>query len=515
MLNIKSRLTTGYTAHMSVAGTIGILALTISTFLSGSGIYFSTAGTTLGQPERLAISGIATLFITSLAFIFWVKAGHAVHERRLRRSQRALPKPRATGWVFAGVLMTSMSLLTAITALLYMNNKDGVQAMMNNAAFSSTVGPVSVLSDGMTEIALTASQADALASNRSQVESAVGGTCGVSPAGAGPLTRMRAAHAEEAANIFRRATALSERARLISSNMIAAQSQARVEALFQDAVNLRLDPERLAIANAAEGLKRGYGTDGFLFEGRQRFCPDPVLATLFSEIETSARNVIELPSGAPVRRDVKIFDVFMLVLPVLMDGQQGREVGITRGTILPFVIFALLVDIVSLAGAWAHGAGNATRIKGSELEQIHKTAWILRNFVWEFPPLQDGSTSGKGTAGKSQAFVCVPLGGDPKRTHQAEYLTALFKLSVDAEHQFETLEPRRREFEPWVSQMRLAGGGATHYALYPVKSQATYDQLMQMKVDAISALGLAELDTEFLPEFGQGSNKNVVSLRAA
>jgi hypothetical protein len=515
MMNFKSNMTTGYISGMSVAGVIGFLALTISTFLSGSGIYHSTSGTSLGQPERVLISGIATLFITSLAFIFWMKAGHAVHERRLRKSQRALPKPSATGWFMAGVVMTVMSLLTAVTALLYMNNREGVQTMMNNAAFSGTVGPVNLLSDGMTDIALTAARADSLATSRSQVESAVGGTCGLSPAGAGPLTRMRAAHADQAGDIFTRATALSERARQISTNMITAQNQPRVEALFLEAVSLRLDPERLAIANAAESLKRGYGSEGFLFEGQRRYCPDPVLAALFGEIEASARNVIDLPPGAPVRRDVRIFDVFMLVLPILMDSEHGREVGITRGTILPFVIFALIVDFASLAGAWAHGAGNATRIKSSELEQIHKTAWILRNFVWEFPPLQDGNNSNNNSVGKAQAFVCVPLGGDPKRTHQAEYITALFNLSVDPEHQFEPLEARRLEFEPWVSQMRLAGGGATHYALYPIKSQASYDQLMQMKIDAISALGLAELDTEFLPEFGQGSNENVVSLRAA
>lgn len=500
-------------SRLSVAGLVGGIALVVSTALSGSGVYFSLAGSSLGEPARLAVSAVSTLFLTLLAFWFWLQAGRAGRERSLRRAQPALPKPRVLLYIVSGLVMSSLSVLTATTALLYLSNRDGVQALLNQSSFVATIEPVAGMAWGMAEIAAKAAQANTLAADRSQREAAFGGTCGVSAPGVGPLTRMRAAHAVSAQELVSRADGLSAEAAKISRALIVARDQETVNTLFVEALALRNDPARLAIAHDAEVLAGGYGGAGFLFEGRQRACQDPQLAALFGEIARTARNVVELPTLPPLRREARIFDAFAVVIPVLTNEEHGRAVGISRATILPFVLFTVLIDLVSLGGAWGHGAKQARRLSDDEREQLHRTAWVLRNFFWEFPQLGHASTT-PDDAESCQAFIIVPLGGNPERTRQAEYLTALFDLSVDPAFQFEPLVARRREFEPWVEQMRLASGNATHYAIYPIKTQAIYDRIMAMKRDALRALALTRIDGSDLPEFGVMKNPRATPLRA-
>lgn len=499
---------------VSIAGLVGGIALVLSTVLSGSGIYFSLTGSSLNEPSRIAVSAVSTLFLTLLAFRFWLQAGRSSREKHLRRAQAALPAPRVWHYIAGGLVMSSLSVLTATTALLYLNNRDGVQALMNHAAFSATIEPVNGLADGMAGVALTAARADRLAAKRSKREAAVGGTCGVSARGIGPLTRMRAEGAKAANSIARRAAVLSTAAEKTARALISAKDQSVVNTLFSDARALRTNPDRLLIAQEADALARGYGGAGFFFENQQRGCSDPELAALFAEIATAAHDVVDLPMQPPLRREVKIFDAFAMVVPILIDEDKGRDVGISRATILPFALFTLLIDLVSLGGAFGHGVGRAVMMTGKEQQQIHRTAWVLRNFVWDFPVLPGHEDEGQGGDNVCQAFVFVPLGGNHERTRQAEYLTALFDLSVDPAFQFEPLVARRREFEPWAEQMRVASGDATHYAIYPIRSQETYYRIMEMKRDALRALALSTIHDGTLPEFGSSPNGNVVPLRA-
>jgi len=167
-----------------------------------------------------------------------------------------------------------------------------------------------------------------------------------------------------------------------------------------------------------------------------------------------------------------------------------------------------------MAGALSFGASRAVRITPSELEQIHRTAWVLRNFFKVWPFLGSEGQTDPQKVNDGQAFVYVPLGGSPERTHQAEYLVALLGLDVDPAYQFVPLLARRSEFRDWVNQMKLAGGGATHYAQYPIRDQATLDRIKRMKREALMALGMRKLDTTNFPEFGQEPKDKVVTLKA-
>ena len=295
---------------------------------------------------------------------------------------------------------------------------------------------------------------------------------------------------------------------------MSAKDQAEVNDLFTKAQTLRNNPNRLAIASEAEELSRGYNTAGFFFEGQQRLCPDQELSQLFGAIASAAENLIELPSQPPLRRDVRIFDVFSMVGPILVSDDVGRDVGISRATVVPFVFFSILIDLVSMMGAMVHGMGRAQKICEMDLRQLHRTAWVLRNFFWEFPLLGMPDFVDDDCEGKCQAFVTVPLGGNPERTRQAEYLTALFDLSVDPASQFEPPVARRQEFEPWVQQLRLASGNASHYAVYPITSQETYETIKSLKRDALRALALNELPDNDFPEFSVDGGPRVVSLYA-
>jgi hypothetical protein len=502
------------TTRLTVAGLIGGIALIASTLLSGSGIYFSLSGSAMSEPARLAVSSVSTLFLTLLAFWFWMQAGRASRERQLRKGQPALPQPRLWMHVAGGMVMSLLSILTATTALVYLGNRDGVQALMNQTAFAATIEPVARLAADMAAIASEASMADRIAAQRSQREAADGGTCGNSPKGTGPLTRMRAAHAAAASDIAARAEKLSREATGINRALITARDQTAVNALFLDAVALGTHADRLAIAMEADALARGYAGQGFWFEDRQRNCRDEELAQLFARIAASASGVAELPTQPPLRREVRIFDAFAVTIPVLLDEDHGRAVGINRATILPFVLFTVLIDLVSLAGAIGHGSSLARRLSDKERAQLHRTAWVLRNFLWEFPVPAAGAPAESTDPEPCQAFIFVPKGGNPERTRQAEYLAALFDLSVAPAFQFEPLIARRKEFEPWVEQMRLASGGATHYAIYPIKDQKIYARIMEMRRDALRALALTPIDGSELPEFQQKSSGHVTSLRA-
>lgn len=502
-------------ARASIAGVIGVVALVLSTALSGSGIYFSLENTSLSGPAKVLTASVSTFLLTLLAFRFWLMAGRESTEARLRSGHAALAKKSARPFILVGLAMSSLSVFTATTALVFVSNRDGVQAMMNYSSFSGTIAPVNIFADSMAAVASSASRADALAAERSQREAAVGGTCGVSKPGVGPLTRMRAEHAASANTLADSAKVLNETAQRIAQRLVVASDQAVVDDLFSEARALRLDPRRLVVAEKAEELALGYNGRGFVYEGRRRMCPDPELAALFGEIETTARGVVNLPEQPPVRRNVKVFDAFAMVLPLLLDGTLGQSFGVSRATILPFVFFALLIDLVSLGGAWVHGAGKAVRMSEAEKRQLHRTAWVLRNFVWEFPPQEVFGAVGEPSGEECQAFIYVPIGGDPVRMRQAEFLTALFDLSIDPALQFEPLIARRKEFEPWVEMMSLASGGASHYAVYPIASQETYDRIMQMKRDALRALALMDLETSEFPEFESPSRSRVVRFRAA
>tara|TARA_R110002072_G_scaffold76112_2_gene178814 strand:+ start:2005 stop:3552 length:1548 start_codon:yes stop_codon:yes gene_type:complete len=502
-------------APLSLSAIIGGLAVVFSTALSGSGIYFSLETTSLHDVARFAIAALSTLFITLLAFRFWMIAGKLTRERAQRHAQPALPATRHPAPFIAGaVVMMAASVITAMIAMVFLNHRDAVQSLLNRQTFSGTLAPVNDLAANLNGIAVMASQVEQIAAERSSIETAYGGTCDNAPAGFGPRAALRADHAGAARDISDRADALSLDASLIVQNMISATDQARIEDLFSQAKQLSFDRSRIEIAAKAEQLARGYAGSGFLVDGRQIYCPDVELATLFAQIAEQASQDVDLPTEAPTRQDATIFDAFGVVLPALLTGELGREVGLTRATLLPFLLFAGLVDAVSMAGALSFGASRAVRITPSELEQIHRTAWVLRNFFKVWPFLGSEGQTDPQKVNDGQAFVYVPLGGSPERTHQAEYLVALLGLDVDPAYQFVPLLARRSEFRDWVNQMKLAGGGATHYAQYPIRDQATLDRIKRMKREALMALGMRKLDTTNFPEFGQEPKDKVVTLKA-
>lgn len=502
-------------ASLSLSAVIGGLAVAFSTALSGSGIYFSLDGTALPDVAKLLIAALSTLFITLLAFRFWMIAGKLNNERRLRYAQPALPNTRHPApFVIAAFMLMLASVTTAMIAMVFLNHREAVQTLLNRQTFAGTLAPVNDLAADLTGIAVLATQAEQIAAERSAIETSQGGTCDNAPAGFGIRAALRADHASAAREISNRADVLSLNASQIVQSMVVATDQSRINDLFGQAKQLSFDSNRLDIAAEASQLARGYAGAGFLVDGRQIGCPDDELAALFGQIADQASQVVDLPSTAPTRQDATIFDAFGVVIPAMLKGELGRDVGLTRATLLPFFLFAWLIDAVSMTSALAFGASRAVRITTSELDQIHRTAWVLRNFFKVWPFLGSEGQTDPEKVDDGQAFVYVPLGGNPERTHQAEYLVALFGLDVDPTHQFVPLVPRRSEFKDWVNHMKLAGGGATHYAQYPIRDQATLDRIKRMKREALKALGMRKLDTSKFPEFGQDPKDNVVTLKA-
>jgi len=504
-----------FVEQASLGGIIGGIAVLFSTALSGSGRFFSLEATTLPVVIRFLVASLATLFITALAFRFWMLGGKLRKQRRLRQSYKALPQAgHPAPYLLGAATLMAASVITAMIALVYLNHRDAVQSLLNQETFSGTLEPVDALAAELAAIAILASQAEQMAAERSAIETERGGTCDNAPAGYGPRAILRSDHAGIAKQLSEQAEALSLDASRIVQQMVSAADQALIESLFAEAKALSFDRSRLEIASEADRLSRGYGGQGFLVEGRTISCPDAELAALFGQIADRAGQGIDLPGGAPTRQEATVFDAFGVVLPALITGEFGREVGLTRATLTPFLLFAALIDLVSMAGALSFGASRAVRITSDEVDQLHRTAWVLRNFFWEWPAMGSDKETDLTKIGEGQAFVYVPLGGNPERTHQAEYLVALLGLDVDPAYQFAPLTARRGEFSDWINQMILAGGGATHYAQYPVRDQPTLDRIKAMKREAVKALGMRKLDTVDFPEFGSSTSHRVVTLKA-
>ncbi|MFK8034165.1 MAG: hypothetical protein AB8B94_08475 [Hyphomicrobiales bacterium] len=499
--------------QLNLAAIISGIALIFSTILSGSGINESLASSELPSYVRIAVSALVTALLTMLSFKCWSLVGKALRERKIRSGVQGVAVPGYHKLVWAAVFFTGMSTFTAFTALTFVNHRDAVQNVLNRQTFAGVVLPMGQLARDYQRMAAIASTARIVAAERSALEAANGGTCGVSRPGRGPIADMRQNHAQHAADLQRDTLELSAEARSLIDRVLAAGEQTAVRQAFSEAVSLSLDPRRSSVSATAQELAAGYAGQGFVVGGRVLECPDNELGTAFRKIATASDQVVELPSIAPTKRSATIFDAFATIYKIIVGHGDTASAGISLVSLAPLLIMAAIFDFIGAAGALVYGRGKAIRLSTDERDHFHRVQWILENFVWSFPVAVKKGENRSDTPFFHQAYLIVPYHGDPRKTRDAEFMASLFELAADPSLQLQPLKAARQEFFPFIDRFRWASGGATHFTAYPINDQATYESIERDKRDARKAIGFDYVLDNDYPDYVDYDDDKVVAFR--
>lgn len=502
---------------------VGIIALLFSTALSGNGVYESLEAANLSQYERLVISVPATFFITSLAFIFWRSFGTISRKKQYIAKRVGQPNVKSGHYFIGGVVMSSISIITAFAALLYINNQGAVQQALDMRVYAAITRPLLDLSSKYAAIASASEAVQDLSAKTSNIENKQGSTCGPSngtPPGYGPIAKMREKHAGEAAVIAGKAKILSTSASQLVQKIYKAKNQNTVDNIFAEALKLAANPERALVRQKAETLFKGYQGGGFRLDGKLRFCPDPTMASSLAQVIEASKGKIDIPAIPPKRRDANIFDAFAVVFGIFLDHKSVEPAGLSLASIGPLLIFAIIIDITGAISAFSFGRSIIEGFTRKEREDFHRTSWMLENFVWVFPKNTKNSQGNLTPVKNSDPpvldhyFFIVPYYGDDKKTKDALYLAARYGLAKDPERQLQPIDAMHSiASSAFVERFRFVSGQATHFTVYPINDEKTLHAMMTDKTYAINALGFDHIISDIYSEAALSNSDKVRKIR--
>lgn len=396
------------TMRANIWSLTAMLAFSISTLSTGYGAFVSLSQTTLAPNAAVAVAaGAASTFISLLAFVAWRTCGGVFR----------------MGKYVTAVLILTVGLAISLTSvafsgggILFWTQKGALQSHLAVTAATTVSRPISAFADRLSQIETATTLLNQYASQRSSVEAAVGGTCSA-PAivGAGPLTRMRAKHASDAALHAGTAQTLQRDAIGVLALVSSAQNQTEVGSAYAQARTIVNDGRLSTIRHWAVGLQRQLVAGQFFFEGATRACPDPEMLALVRQVISELNVPVSLPDTVPVVADPDLFrTIEIAVSQVVGRFSRGDELASQLSfSIVPILLIATLIDLVGLVSAIAIGRQPEV-IAGGDLSYRHRLRWHLNSLRWD--------------SGDKSYFI-VPLDGDAAVSIEAVNIAIRYGLA--------------------------------------------------------------------------------------
>lgn len=480
-----------------------VLALSISAVLSYRGLSLSMDMMGLAGGIAIGLSLVIALLFSSLIHVMGRRAGYLRGSRNFRYVLHARPPGSvALAGAFCLAMMLA-SMATTFSAMVFTSATSSVQSRIDVQATATVKAPLVSMAKNDATVAALFAQLSATAKAQSVAERKYGGTCGPTGSGEGPITTLREDHAHQLAGLSTTAEGWSRAATTILSGLTGSLTQGIVDQAYLDARALRLSPERSRVMADLQVLRTGYAGGGFQQGGRTRRCNDPAMVSGLDTLIEALERPVNLPPDAPQLRAANLLDAYGLI------GQAGKAGGIPLGSTVVFLLISILVDTVGAAAAFRAGHVQGGLLSAEEKQELHRHDWILSNYLWRFrsPKRKQVGADGKDGPGQplEEAVFLVPFGGDGDKNDDARKMAAAFGLQPDVERAHVPLNSFHPELKEQVQQFRLATGGATHVAFYPIRDQHTYDRMEWYKQLCTLALFSDRVQSE---TYGDVGDKN-------
>ena len=152
---------------LPIAEATAIVALGISTILSGSGVFFSLDVFSLNLVVRAILAGAITFLITASIYIAVRRAGFAFASRKFE----GILHNRRSGYVLLsllfGVAMVCISSATSFSAMAYLRYESVIQASIDTRANQAVVKPLRDMAIKFGDVAVEAENVSSVAASRS------------------------------------------------------------------------------------------------------------------------------------------------------------------------------------------------------------------------------------------------------------------------------------------------------------------------------------------------------------
>ncbi len=478
-------------SRFSVASLVTILSYGFSTVFSGLGIFNYIENMALPYSVKISGSILLTVIFSFSAFYCWKSFGRNKKRKCLRSKHLKSQNISTIQFVIGGTIASSLSVFTAFSAMIYWANGPAIQSALNSHTLKKVIHPIAQFEDRFEQLAMSMNSVSNYANHQSGIEGTQGQSCGPSEIGFGPIARLRAQHALESNKLVYNATSLADDANLLISQLAKVDSQFQVHSLYTSARKLVQDKRRKDIIQWASTTSKGYSGEGFFWEEKIRTCRDLDMVRKLDDLLLEAGKPIPIPEIVPVLRKATLADTMAINFTILAGTNDEATSSFSRGALLPYLIVAAILDLIGAISACSNGMQSATRLKKSELMELHRISWILENFIWTLPANKKGSNS--------KSALLVPHFGDIWKTRDAHYLVELLDLSPDPRKQLIPLELIHPGFEDLVERFRMMTGNATKVTVYPINSKNALRLIKEEKRAARLALEFDRYESEEYP----------------
>lgn len=470
----------------STSAIMALLGIVLSVVMSSLGLTITFEQAGLSQKISILAGSVFSAMITLASFLTWQVFGQRTGKRKLlRRSPVSVAS--SFPFFFAAVAFSSMSALTSFASLTLTNQGSSIQRQVN----SELILPIEKLQRDFSEMALAASAVAVFSEKRVAEELAVGGTCGGSFPGSGPIANLRSDLAREATSIAGITMQLSEKAISLIMRVSSSASQREINLAFNEARRLSQVAEDARISQWAHVMRAGYSDNGFIRDGQVVLCPDMEMIEVLDTLLISADTVTRMPSLTPPARAAGIIDVFALSYGAIagtnLSSQHASHFNFYA---TPYLFFALLVELIIGFSAVLIGLRRSSQLKGKQFEAVRRFQWVLSNFLLVIDrDSKDRKNDQSDSASAHLAYLMLPHGGSAAITDDVEWIASHYDLRVDPQRQYIQLGTGLKEPKFFLERLRFASRGATHISAYPIFSARLLAMIEKDLSEATNALG--------------------------
>lgn len=397
-----------------VLGAVCLLAFGFSTILSGYGIGLSLGELPIPLPVRIIFACTATALLTGLAFLCWRQVGVILTQLRVPRGRIEKVFILIAAFIIGG-LATSGSVFTSFTASVFIMQGEAVQSELRARQTAVVAGPIASFSQAQLRVAELGERVRIAAKEASERERVYGNTCGPTPRGDGPITRLRALHSEQAKTHSEAASEMATDSASLLNRLRDVSAQIEVDSIYRSAQELLFDLRSSDLRQWSETTSAHLRGNPVFFEERMHVCTDVQMAEMLDQLTLAANDYPALPDFAPQIREGNVFDSMIVMSDRLARITTGDAQNADDWSILPYAIFSLLIDSIGVVSAIIFARRLTDRLTPRMRADFVRTTWAIRHLVW---PFEDGET-----------YLLVPVGGDPGKEILARNLVAKLRLS--------------------------------------------------------------------------------------
>ncbi|MEP3052681.1 hypothetical protein [Ascidiaceihabitans sp.] len=481
----------------SIPAIIASVAVSLSVFITAYGLALSLGGTSVPEEASFAISSVLAGLLTLTLFFAWQTFGYRLGRRKLLR-QSPVSTTASLPVLLVAIALSTISSMLSVASLTLVTHRELVQRHVN----SDLLRPIEELSRDLEHTASAATAVSSFSETRAAEELSVGGTCGPSIPGNGPIADLRASIALETLSISRTARQLSNEAQSLIVRASWTTSQREINLVFDGAQRLARAVENARIPQRAQVMRAGYSDSGFVRNGRTYACPDTAMIAVLDELLAKAGNINDIPLQVPQVRTAGLSDALALNLKAVPGSNLRSPSSFwLTSDFVPSLVFVIIFELMIAFSAFWFGSRRSLQLSGNQRQNLHRYKWVLNNFllVTSAGTRRSGNSIDENNKRKTPyGYLLQPEDGNTAVASNVQWIASHYGLNIDPKRQCFKLDNSFKAPKFFIERLRFASGGAVHFTAYPIFSAQV---LSNIERDRSEATVVLSVDDTALPEY--------------